>query len=104
MSIGNASGFFFFGLAMWLLPNLAPDLFPRNGLDGSSARAMWIQVMAVVHVCVGLGFLLHLEVWPRVLRWLTTEPAAEPRWAQEPTPANAVPVTLAAVEAALSQQ
>src|SRR5678815_6109437 len=58
MNIGNASGFFVFGVAMWLLPNIAPDLFPRSGMDGSSARAMWIQVMAVVHATIGLSYLL----------------------------------------------
>ena len=92
MSTGNASGFLLFGLAMGLFPNLAPDLFPPNGLDGSSARAMWIQVMAIVQVTIGLGFLLQLEVWPRLLRWLTTEPAVQPLWGREPVPANAVPV------------
>src|SRR5687767_10234539 len=92
MSTGNASGFLLFGLAMWVSPTVAPDLFPKNGLDGSSARAMWIQLMAVVQVTVGLGFLLQLELWPRLLRWLTSEPAAQPVWGRDPVSANAVPV------------
>jgi hypothetical protein len=102
MNTGNASGFVLFGLAMWFLPTLAPDLFPPTALDGSSGRAMWIQVMSVVQLCIGLGFLLHLEVWPRFARWLAAEPAEEPVWGQDPVPSNALSVE--AVEAAFSQQ
>jgi hypothetical protein len=104
MNTGNACGFFIFGTMMWLLPNVAPELFARSGLDGTSARAMWIQVMAVVQVTIGLGFLLHLEVWPRVMRWLAAEPAMEPVWARQPVPAGAVRVDLHAAEAAFSEQ
>jgi len=67
MNKGNASGFLLFGAVMWMLPAVAPEMFPRNGLDGSSTRALWMQVMSVVHLAVGVGLLMHLEVWPRFL-------------------------------------
>jgi hypothetical protein len=89
---------------MWALPNVAPDLFPRQSIDGSSARALWVQSMALVHLAVGLGFLVQLEIWPRVMRWLTTEPAMEPVWTRDPVPANAVALDMGAAEVALSEQ
>ena len=104
MSTGNASGFLLLGLAMWLLPSAVPGLFPLNGLDGSSGREMWIQVMAIVQVTIGLGFLLQLEVWPRLIRWLTTQPAPEPVWGMEPVPATALPVDEIALARAESKQ
>jgi hypothetical protein len=103
MNIGNASGFFVFGVAMWLLPNIAPDLFPRSGMDGSSARAMWIQVMAVVHATIGLSYLL-LPLFAALARWVAAEPAIQGIWRQQPVPADAQPIDLAAADAALSQQ
>ena len=83
---------------MWVLPDVAPDLFPRQSVDGSSARALWIQAMALVHLSVGLGFLMQLAIWPRLMRWLATEPAMEPVWTREPVPANAVAAAMALSE------
>ena len=104
MNTGNAAGFLLFGLVMWALPDLAPDLFPRSGMDGSSAREMWIQVMGVVHLSVGAGFLLQLQGWPRLARWLAAEPALAPVWGRDPVPVHAVPVDLDLAEVAFSEQ
>src|SRR5688500_2840565 len=99
MNTGNASGFLLFGVVMWILPDVAPDLFPRQSVDGSSARALWVQVMGLVQLAIGFGFLVQLAVWPRLTRWLATEPAMEPVWTRDPVPANAM-----AAMAALSEQ
>ena len=104
MNTGNAFGFVLFGATMWFLPTVAPEMFPRNSLDGSSARALWLQVMGLVQVAMGAAFVLQMEIWPRVSRWLSTAPAMEPVWSHEPVPANAVALDLGAAEVALSEQ
>ena len=104
MNKGNASGFLLFGMVMWILPDVAPAMFPRNGLDGSSTRALWLQAMSVVHLAVGAGFLMHLGVWPRVLKWLSTQPAPEPVWTRDPVPAGAVALGLQAATRSMSKQ
>src|SRR5687767_3745159 len=95
MNKGNASSFFLLGLGFWLLPSLAPDLFPRNGIDGSSARALWIQVMGLVHTALGAGFLLQSSVVPRFTRWLATEPSVAPVFSETST-ARPLPAAIGA--------
>lgn len=98
MNSSNASGFVLFGLAMGLFPAIAPDLFPRNGIDGSSARALWMHTMGVVQVAIGLFFIMREGVLPWFARWLERAPAAQPDWRQQPVPANAVPVVAAGLQ------
>lgn len=57
MNSANAFGFLGVGLAMWLLPALAPSWFTHVAIDGSSTRALWLQVMGPVQVAIGLWFL-----------------------------------------------
>jgi hypothetical protein len=95
MNSSNASGFVLFGLAMGLLPAIAPDLFPRNGIDGSSARALWAQTMGVVQVAIGVFYLVREGFLPWLAQWLERSPA-QPDWRQQPVPANAVPVAAGA--------
>jgi hypothetical protein len=104
MNIGNAFGFVGFGLVMWLLPALAPQWFPATSIDGSSARALWIQIMAVVQGAIGAIFLLRLSVLPKFVRWLGEEPALAASWRRGAVPTEAVPVDLQAAEAELLQQ
>jgi hypothetical protein len=73
MNSANAGGFVIFGLMFGLLPTLAPAWFPATGLDGSSARAMWLQVMGPLQAAIGLAFLVRFEVLPAIARWLADE-------------------------------
>jgi hypothetical protein len=92
MNTANALGFFGFGALRWLLPAVAPGWFPPTGIDGSSARALWIQLMGVVQCAIGASFLLRGQVIPAVARWLA---AARPVavLTQAPVPQGAARVS-----------
>src|SRR6185436_3700304 len=94
MTKWNAFGFFSFGLLMWLLPTLAPQLFPPNAIDGSSTRALWVQLMALVQGSLGVTFLLRDSALSAVARWLATKSAPPPLWRNAPVPSGAVPVAI----------
>ena len=99
MNTVHASSFLFSGLVLWLLPAIAPGLFLRLSIDGSSARELWVQIMAVVNASVGvIGILQHA-----VLPWLSALPAAAAAWRQQPVPAGALRVG-AGAEALYSEQ
>lgn len=102
MNTRSASAFLVIGLVMWIMPSVAPALFPRTGIDGSSARALWLQLMAVVHVFFGGTYLLQTEVVPSFVRWLAAEPAPQPVW--EPVPANVLPFFEVATGEAVAEQ
>jgi hypothetical protein len=89
MNIRNAWGFLSFGLVMGLLPLLAPTWFPPTGIDGSSARAMWLQLMGVVQTALGGVVVLGQFVVPVAIRWLAFVP---------PTPAMLLPFEQEAAE------
>jgi hypothetical protein len=63
MNSANAYGFVAFGLLLSALPIVFPVWFPPTGLDGSSARALWMQCMGVVQMILGLGYLLRVHHW-----------------------------------------
>jgi len=68
MNTGNALGFLLFAAAMKLLPAVAPGWFPPTGLDGSSGRALWLEVMAFVQAGCGASFLFFRWVVPAMTR------------------------------------
>lgn len=72
MNTQNACGFVSVGLAMWLLPLLAPTLVEPASTVAESTRALWLLVMGFVNTAVGSGWLLHsgwLRWQPRVAAW-----------------------------------
>ena len=73
MRIANAIGFSLFGTLMWLLPIIAPGLFPRQAVDRTSAHAMWLQLLAVAHAAIATSILFR-RFAPVVERWLMAEP------------------------------
>jgi hypothetical protein len=85
MNIRDAWGFLSFGLVMGLLPSFAPAWFPPTGIDGSSARAMWLELMGAVQTSLGGGRVLWPMVGPAVTRWLAYVP---------PMPATVAPFEL----------
>jgi len=84
MNIGNAFAFFLSGVVMWCLPNLAPGWFAATGIDGSSARALWLQVMGVVHLVVGAGLLVQDGLWARLVPALAADAPRRPARALVP--------------------
>lgn len=82
MNTRNAWGFLSLGLVMGFLPSLVPAWLPPTGIDGSSARAMWLQAMGVVQIALGGAGVLGQLAVPAVIDWLAFVP---------PTPAPVVP-------------
>ncbi len=58
MNPANAFGFLVLGIVMWALPVAFPAWFPASAIDGSSTRAIWLEVMGVVQAGLGVSFLL----------------------------------------------
>lgn len=92
MNTGNAFAFCVSGLGMWVLPQIAPELFARSAIDGSSTRALWLQVMACVHVGLGAGYLVQLGLLPWLGSIFNRATSAQPALA---------PVTVRAMGAAV---
>lgn len=57
MNTANAIGFLLMGLAMAVLPLLAPGLFPPSAIDATSARMLWVEIMGGVQIVLGSTFL-----------------------------------------------
>lgn len=75
MNLRNAWGFLSFGLVMGLLPVLAPTWFPPTGTDGTSARALWLELMGVVQTLLGGVRVLWQVAVPAAIRWLAFVPS-----------------------------
>ncbi len=54
MNLNHAFGFLLVGTMFGLLPRFAPGLCPVTGVDGSSAGALWLQVMSTLLIGVAL--------------------------------------------------
>lgn len=89
MNSANAIGFVALGLAMWLLPSVAPAYFPHSAVDGSSTRALWLEVMGLFQL--GLGLVYLVNQYAHVARGRQSAP----------TETAGVPQAAAAVEAEL---
>ena len=98
MTTGNAIGFCVSGLGMWLLPSLVPALVARTGIDGTSARELWLQLMALVHGVIGAGYILRFEVVERARAWVARPAATPARWSPARVVALARPERLSSPE------
>lgn len=78
MNFANAIAFVGIGSAMWLLPLLAPSLFPHTAIDGSSTRALWTQFMGTLQCAIGV-FVMARHLATNVMT--QAERAAIPRGA-----------------------
>jgi hypothetical protein len=58
MNCTNALGFLVAGLVLLLAPAAAPTLFPHTAIDGSSTRALWIEVMGWAQIGVATLYCL----------------------------------------------
>jgi hypothetical protein len=64
MNTGNALGFLLFAVVTGFLPALAPGWFPPTGTDGTSGRALWLEIMALVQGGWGTSYLFSRWIVP----------------------------------------
>ena len=57
MNSGNSIGFVLLGAVMTALPYVAPGLCPATGFDGTSTRAVWLEVMGLLQFGLGASYL-----------------------------------------------
>ena len=62
MNNANAFGFSLFGFTLALLPVVAPGAFPPNGFDGTSARALWLEIVGSAQVAIGAVWLGQVAI------------------------------------------
>ena len=55
MNFRQALGFFTVGAVFALIPRYAPGWCESTGLDGSSTRLIWLQIMSLVLMGLGLA-------------------------------------------------
>jgi hypothetical protein len=84
MNTGNSLGFLLFAVAMGSLPAVAPGWFPPTGLDGSSGRAMWLELMAFVQAGWSTSYLFSRWVVPIAARAWVYLPQRKPAGAMLP--------------------
>ena len=59
MNFRHALGFFAVGAVLALIPRFAPDWCPSTGVDGSSTRTIWLQIMSFVQLGLGVAYFAH---------------------------------------------
>lgn len=53
MKTTHALGFLFLGFVLTMIPRIAPGWFPAEGIDGTSARELWVQLMSWTLLAIG---------------------------------------------------
>ncbi|HYP18300.1 MAG TPA: hypothetical protein VEQ65_13895 [Opitutus sp.] len=59
MNLNHAFGFLFVGTVFGLLPRFAPGWCPANGVDGTSAREIWLQLMSALLIGVAVCYIIQ---------------------------------------------
>ncbi len=59
MNLNHAFGFLFVGTVFGLLPRFAPGWCPATGVDGTSAREIWLQLMSVLLIGVAVSLIVR---------------------------------------------
>src|SRR5690349_3064991 len=59
MNFRHALGFFAVGAVLALIPRFAPGWCPSTGVDGSSTRTIWLQIMSFVQMGLGVSYFAH---------------------------------------------
>lgn len=110
MNFRHALGFFFVGAVCALIPRYAPSLCESAGVDGTSARQLWLQIMSIALMGLGLvyfarrtlvGLASLLEYTPPTL---APVPARTVQPAYRPALAGARISTLGSLEGGLLDQ
>lgn len=104
MKLNHAFGFLLLGTVFGLLPRFAPGWCPVTGVDGTSARELWLQLMGAVQIgvalahigrrswCTGASFLAYAAQLP--LAAAENELAGERGSQRRPAPVEAFPAGL----------
>ena len=56
MNFRHALGFFAVGAVLALIPRIAPGWCPADGVDGTSTRTIWLQIMSFVQMGLGVSY------------------------------------------------
>jgi hypothetical protein len=77
MNFRQALGFFTVGAVFALIPRYAPGWCESTGLDGSSTRLIWLQIMSLVLMSLGLAHFARrtLVGLDSLLEYTTPQPA-----------------------------
>jgi hypothetical protein len=59
MNFRHALGFFAVGAVLALIPRIAPGWCLPTGVDGSSTRTIWLQIMSFVLMGLGVSYFAH---------------------------------------------
>jgi hypothetical protein len=59
MNLNHAFGFLFVGTVFGLLPRFAPGWCPATGVDGTSGREIWLQLMSVLLIGVAVSLIVR---------------------------------------------
>jgi hypothetical protein len=59
MNFRHALGFFAVGAVLALIPRIAPGWCPSTGVDGSSTRTIWLQIMSFIQLGLGVSYFAH---------------------------------------------
>ena len=62
MNSSNSFGYMLVGVVLVMWPMLAPEGFPPTGFDGTSTRALWLEVMGAAQMAIGIATLLQTWV------------------------------------------
>lgn len=88
---------------MWLLPILLPASFPHVAVDGSSTRALWTQLMGLVELVLGAGYLGRHWCLPAFASWLSAtkqrRAVSTAAWQPDAQPENVLAVDFADMRA-----
>lgn len=90
MNLNHSFGFLLVGTIFGLLPRFFPGLCPATAIDGSSASALWLQVMSTLLIGVAL---VHCSgrVLSVVAAMMKYDPARRARPVVTVTPARVRP-------------
>lgn len=74
LNLNHAFGFLVVGTLFGLLPRFAPGWCPPTGVDGSSAREIWLQLMSALLIGIAV-FHCGSRVLSAVASWMEYDPS-----------------------------
>lgn len=89
MNLNHAFGFLFVGTIFGLLPRFAPGWCPPTGIDGTSPRELWLQLMSTVMIGIAVVYCGR-----RILSALAMMLEYDPQRRLARTPAPAMPAAV----------
>jgi hypothetical protein len=75
MTAIDSYAFLLLGAVMQIVPAIAPQHFPPEGIVGTNGSALWLQFMGWVNYLLGAAFVAQLQILPglkRLAQWSQT--------------------------------